>query len=110
MARAVLVGDCRPLSAADIMDAGHAAVSIQTAKEAWDYVMPSTSNTETHEADVAVLGVNLSETEREELVYWMEQETSVLPVLVLVNTAAPHPSAYGYYAADTPKSVALNVA
>jgi hypothetical protein len=98
MARAVLVGDCRPLSAADIMDAGHAAVSVQTAKEAWGYVMSSTSNTETHEADVAVLGVNLSETERGELVYWMEQETSILPVLVLVNTAAAHSSAYGYYA------------
>ena len=65
------------------------------AKEAWDYVMPSSPNAETHEADVAVLGVNLSETERGELVYWMEQETSVLPVLVLVNTATLHPPLTG---------------
>ena len=97
------------MSEADIVDAGHAAVSIQTAEEAWDYVMPSSPSAVTDEADVGVLGVNLPDTERGELVHWMEQETSVLPVLVLVNTKAAHPSAYGYYASGDPKSTALRV-
>jgi hypothetical protein len=89
MARAVSVGACRPLSAADIVGAGHAAVSIQTAKEAWEYAMPSSSNAETLKADVAVLGVNLSGTDAASLMYWMEQSTAALMRLCWLAICLP---------------------
>ena len=112
MARAVLITDCRPLTPDDITKAGHEAVSLRTVEETWDYIFPNPNVlTEFHGlgTEVAVLGADLPAAIREELVEWMEEETDLLPVLVLTDANMPERSGYGHYMVSDSATDALDV-
>lgn len=112
MACVIFIGHYGPITPDDITKAGHTFVCLQSAVDAWEYILPKNPGAPVGNsscADVAVLGSDLSECEQSELVRWLEEETDVLPVLVLANAKMSHPLAYGYYTPFDSADEALRV-